>query len=481
MKPSESSRFAALLAWSEQHGAQLHPALEVYHDDVTKFSLRVRPSLENGLEPGFRAVACPLSTTLSYLNALVDGPVRLASSPSGRTPGTPAFPAQFMESLPPHVIGRFFLIKEYLKGRDSFWAPYIATLPQPEHVSAWALPAFWPEEDIAYLAGTNAHVAIAEIQANVKSEFKQARKALKAAGFPAWQDYTQMLYKWAFCIFTSRSFRPSLVLSEPAKQQMAELLPPGCQLDDFSILQPLFDIANHSMTARYAWDVASDPASCQLVCHDAYQPGEQVYNNYGLKTNSELLLAYGFILPPTPALHNDYVHLRKRDQPEEDGDPSTPGDFLISLRPVTDPSSLAVHPRLASHSAAARAPAKATTAISALPPFAHCEPALVDDLAAALAAASGENLALEREAAEEGLVARVKEMLAGKLWFDYHRLKAVEEGGDGGEYGDGDGDGDGEALPPPGNRNQRLAVEYRQRCKSVLHAALEALMGEGER
>ncbi|AEO58552.1 hypothetical protein MYCTH_2080826, partial [Thermothelomyces thermophilus ATCC 42464] len=356
MNQHDTCRFGALVEWAEQHGARLHPSVEIYLDPVSKYSLRVSPSATEGLQPGFAAVSCPARITLSYLNALVDGlldPSALSdrSAQSARldqeTSSTGAFPPRFTRSVPPHVLGRFFLVKEYLKGKDSFWWPYIATLPPPEQVAVWALPPFWPDHDIAYLEGTNAHVAIQEIQENVKREFKQARKLLKEEDFPDLPAYTQLLYKWAFCIFTSRSFRPSLVLSDATKRRLSALLPQGVQLDDFSVLQPLLDIANHSPTARYTWDTTSVPDTCRLICHDPYQPGTQVYNNYGLKTNSELLLAYGFILPETPSLHNDYVHVRKRarqqpqPQPQHQQEQPPPQSFLISLRPMAHPSSLA--------------------------------------------------------------------------------------------------------------------------------------------
>ncbi|KAK3904451.1 hypothetical protein C8A05DRAFT_31778 [Staphylotrichum tortipilum] len=453
MKRHDKTRFEALLAWSRHHGAELHPDLEIYCDDTTKFSLRVAPDAPHGVDCGFTAVTCPLATTLSYLNALVDAPITL---PSPCQPSA-AFPTRFMQTVPPHVIGRFFLVKEYLRGKDSFWAPYIATLPQPEHLDAWALPAFWPDDDIEFLEGTNAHVAAEEMQDNVRREFKQARRCLKEDDFPDWQDYTQMLYKWAFCIFTSRSFRPSLILSAATKQHVSPLLPPGCQADDFSILQPLFDIANHSMTAQYAWDVTTSPHACRLVCRDPYQPGEQVFNNYGTKTNSELLLAYGFLLPPTPALHNDYVHVRKR---QEQGSPNDnkPKDFLISLRPASHASSLATRARVA------MAP---HSRLSFLPCFTHFEPALIDDLTAAVATPEQRAVLAEWEGQDSGLmgyggaqpeevaalVETVRGMLGGKLRYDLGRL------GESGEL-------------VPVNRNQALAAEYRERCGRVLEEAL---------
>ncbi|KAH6616084.1 hypothetical protein B0J18DRAFT_446820 [Chaetomium sp. MPI-SDFR-AT-0129] len=454
MKPSDATRFGALLEWSQQHGAELHPSLEIHHDDVSKYSLRVKPTVNEGLEPGFTAVSCPLSTTLSYLNALIDGPLDF-SSPSSPHTTDGAFPTNFTKSVPPHVLGRFFLIKEYLKGKDSYWAPYISTLPSPEQVAAWALPAFWPDSDTAYLEGTNVSVTIEEIQANVKQEFKQARKLLKDEGFPDVTSYTQLLYKWAFSIFTSRSFRPYLILSEADHQHVSGLLPDGVKLDDFSILQPLLDIANHSITAKFTWNTVSSPhPACQLICLDRYQPGEQIYNNYGLKTNSELLLGYGFMLPETERLHNDYIHLRKR-QPQpgtgHENDQRVPQSFLISLRPVSDPSSLVANSRLPYD--------RQSNGLASLPSLRNFEPALLDDLTTTLAE----------------FVEKIIAILGTKTDSEYSQLMRV------GVQGHDEETEDGEVrtwLPPPTNANQELAVSYRDQCAKVLIAALDALVGD---
>ncbi len=486
MKPHEKTRFDALLAWSQQHGAELHPELEIYCDDITKYSLRVKPSAADGLQPGFRAVSCPVSTTLSYLNALVDSPLDIASpSPQDHTP---AFPPRFLQSNPPHVVGRFFLVKEYLRGKASFWWPYIATLPQPEHVDAWALPAFWPDHDLACLEGTNAHVAVEEMQANVKREFKHARRLLKDDDFPGWQDYTQLLYKWAFSIFTSRSFRPSLILSAASQHHAATLFPPTShvQLDDFSILQPLLDIANHSPTTHYTWSTTDPPTACTFISDDPYPPGAQVYNNYGAKTNSELLLAYGFLLPPSASFHNDYVHVRKRNQPITNPDSSSssssstptdenetekPKDFLLSLRPLAHASSLAGRARLALNP---------PTRLARLPCFLCVEPALVEDLASAMVASREEAEAVEKwnregeglEGGENGeglpvvvvrVVERVRGVLGAKVDGDLERLRAASE--------ELDLDGD-----EGGGGNRELARRYREGCERVLEAVLEGLM-----
>lgn len=51
-----------------------------------------------------------------------------------------------------------------------------------------------------------------------------------------------------------------------------------CEIDDFSVLLPLYDLGNHSPGAKMFW--AADHASQQvsLRCGEAYVTGQQVFN-----------------------------------------------------------------------------------------------------------------------------------------------------------------------------------------------------------
>jgi len=203
MDPSSKGQdgHSRLISWSTRQGAALHPQIEVYKDETTGLSLRVRreASEEGPDKQPFDAtrqslVSCSLTMTLSYLNARVGGPLSNIDNLVSGPPPHPSFPALFMNEIPPHVVGRFFLVQQYLLGRESHWFPYIELLPRPEHILSWALPPFWPEEDIDFLEGTNVHASIATIKENVKAEFTTARKTLKALSYPGWRDYTRLLY-----------------------------------------------------------------------------------------------------------------------------------------------------------------------------------------------------------------------------------------------------------------------------------------------
>lgn len=260
----------ALVKWVEEAGGCLHPSVEVYHDPVTKGSFRVKDGCT--VNQGESVVTLPISRSLSYLNAICGHPDFPAVTHKHIQEHTPPrdghwFPAEFLRETPPHVVGRFVLMQEYLRGRASAWWPYIRTLPQPEHV-AGMLPALWPADDLEFLVGTNAYVAVQEIKATLKKEHKQATKRLP----PGFAGYTRPLYLWAYAIFTSRSFRPSLVIPDP------EALALPCEIDDFSVLLPLYDVGNHSPVVRTPWRTDSETLLCRLISGQAYESGSQVYN-----------------------------------------------------------------------------------------------------------------------------------------------------------------------------------------------------------
>ncbi|KAH6897382.1 hypothetical protein B0T10DRAFT_184040 [Thelonectria olida] len=455
MMPS-SHQVSQLVSWATSHGAHLHPSLEVYQDAQTGLSFRVSPDAAEGTKPFDAIVSLPTSLTLSYLNAL----------PGSKNDPKP-FPAEFLDQTPPHVIGRFVLIKHYLVGDESFWAPYVRALPQPGEVDSWSLPPFWPSDDAELLEGTNVEVGIQKTRANVQTEFEHACALLAEE---QWEPsltsgLVLSLYQWAYSIFSSRSFRPSLVL--PAADR--ESLPNGVGVDDFSVLLPLFDVGNHDMTEQVRWELDEGRASCQLKVARAYKPGEQVFNNYSLKTNAELLLGYGFMIPETESLHNDYVHVRKR---QAASGPSAE-EYYISLRPIHYPSSLLARSKQTLQLS------ESTKVIGA---FQHVQHDMVWDIFCTLVPSEHHSQLiptdsnLQSDAAEQ---ARLDAFFSGKVSGDaimllqqtaaiiQHKVMQELERLD---ETDLEVVGEGDLT-----RNQQLALTYRAQCRRVLENTLEAM------
>lgn len=365
-----------LLSWTASRGGGLHPSVEAVEDPASGWGFQVkRDQADSGnttIKAGDTVVKCPLGVTMSYLNLLKSSPSFIATSEDASssfmaqfTRDTHPFPDPFLASVPPHVTSRFFLIKEYLLGESSFWHPYIRSLPQPDRLASWALPpAGWATDDLEMLDETNVGNAVQEVKQRLKLEFRKATDVLEAFerenggslgnGVPSSGEYTRLLYNWAYSIFTSRSFRPSRVVPEGDLPRLKSCLPGETQVDDFAVLMPLFDIGNHSPLAEVDWGfeqpvAAGDESPTSTIVNlnnltMAYLPGQQIFNNYGDKTNAELLMAYGFVVPETEALHNDYVHVRLRAP--DAGTTEKPREYLLSLRPVADESSPVARKRL---------------------------------------------------------------------------------------------------------------------------------------
>jgi hypothetical protein len=79
------------------------------------------------------------------------------------------------------------------------------------------------------------------------------------------------------------------------------------------VLIPGIDALNHARAQPVSWVVTCPPTSSpsistvdssqagiSLVTHAATRAGAEIFNNYGAKPNSELLLGYGFTLPANP-------------------------------------------------------------------------------------------------------------------------------------------------------------------------------------
>jgi hypothetical protein len=66
-----------------------------------------------------------------------------------------------------------------------------------------------------------------------------------------------------------------------------------------NILVPLADMFNHQPGAGVG-SLSEDFSYFQINATQDYETGEQVFDNYGPKSNYELLSAYGFVLPENP-------------------------------------------------------------------------------------------------------------------------------------------------------------------------------------
>lgn len=308
-----------LLLWAKDHNAYLHPLVELWQDPYRGWAFKVLPAelwlkqeqntraeeqdliaqcrAQHVIPPGTTVVKCPYHLSLSYLNAI-------EASDSFSLHHSPQFPAIFLGSMgaqAPSVVSNFFLIQQYLLGAESFWFPYIRHLPQPEEPQRLGTPLWWSENDLEYLSGTNIEPAVREQRELWKRQWADGLKLLEEAKFPGRESYSYSLYQWAATIFGSRSFRASLTIPVGLIENCTEVdnsaIREHIQKDDFSLLFPLLDIGNHNGIKKVEWLENAHQRNFELrTLHETPQDA-QIYNFYGNKSNTELLMAYGFILP----------------------------------------------------------------------------------------------------------------------------------------------------------------------------------------
>ncbi|KAF2753879.1 SET domain-containing protein [Pseudovirgaria hyperparasitica] len=226
---------------------------------------------------------CPMNLSISYLNVLPpDHPHFKLSIPHFYD----SLAAKLVASTPLHVVSWFFLAEQYLKGKDSPWYYYIAALPPIGDIP-------WIDEDYVkpWLRGTNLFHATDARNVLWNSWIEKALQILRDAGFRHLDKYNWDLMHWAAQLYSSRGFTSTHIFPD--------ITPP------LSILFPVIDFLNHSNDAKVTWAFTprANPDGFYLETNQSHKRGDQVFNNYGPKSNEELMLGYGFCIKNNPFDH----------------------------------------------------------------------------------------------------------------------------------------------------------------------------------
>ncbi|CAN8073987.1 unnamed protein product [Agarophyton chilense] len=175
------------------------------------------------------------------------------------------------------------LISERAKGEDSFWKPYLDILPVDQDL----IPLFrWSESDLALLKGSPCIPACISLRMKLGEEFESANQRYFSKNrerFPK-DVFSKNAWEWAFAILFSRA----IMLT--AEQRIA--------------LVPYADLLNHNPFCSNYIDVHSKPfldrKVVALYTDRPYGKMDQVFVTYGPKSNSDLLLLYGFVSDRNP-------------------------------------------------------------------------------------------------------------------------------------------------------------------------------------
>ena len=150
--------------------------------------------------------------------------------------------------------------------------PYLAALPKdaPDVAS-------WTAEELASLAGTDVGAAAMAAKDALAAEHERIQELLD----PAYRVGIEEM-RWARGCYLSRRFPPRLLDAEAPSTGA-----PG-------VLLPFFDLLNHGKGTEIEW--RGDGTSVAFAAGAAIAPNSEIFNNYGSKSDDELLVAHGFAL-----------------------------------------------------------------------------------------------------------------------------------------------------------------------------------------
>lgn len=201
-------------------------------------------------------------------------------------------------------------INEFDMTKQADLKPYLDILPLN-----LTQPYFWPSEKLNLLQGTDLLIITKSNLNNWFNEWLNLTKILNIdidttnmqmkddidkilqyvnsnitnlqEGKLNWNSF--MGYLWSVNIFNSRAF-PEIIFNEE------------CKYLQQAFLYPVVDLLNHKSGANVKWTYDDCEKNVDFIAKDLndLKINDEIFNNYGDKSNEELLLSYGFIEENNP-------------------------------------------------------------------------------------------------------------------------------------------------------------------------------------
>lgn len=190
----------------------------------------------------------------------------------------------------PNVVLTLWYTIRQLRDEKSFWRPYLDLLPK-----RIPTPLFWSDDELSIIAGTNLYEGVQQL----RSLLRKVWNTLKSVD-PDCISLDDVYYAWT--LFSSRSFTVS---TDRSQDQVHTHVMKHTQNDSDApalvepCLVPFADIFNHSNSARVQYITDHKGHTFNLDLETLAQDGQEVFNNYGFKSNESLIIGYGFAILDT--------------------------------------------------------------------------------------------------------------------------------------------------------------------------------------
>ncbi|KAJ7752803.1 SET domain protein [Mycena maculata] len=274
--------------WLERSGGYLHP-----HVHFQKVDSGFTVIASESLPPDSKIVSCPFQLAITKTVALKALSILLRS--------TITF-APSLSSWSDRQLISSYLCFHWIIGDDTSSTnvlahlPYVKSLPSRDKLRT---PLHFTPSELEQLKGSNLYGATLDREREWKAEWEQCRAAVAGVNEEWGGQFTWELFLTCTTHLSSRAF-PSTLLS-----QTLSLTSPS---DPEPILLPGVDSLNHARGEPVSWiqsyigngPVAGPGSTISLTLHNPVAGRQELFNNYGVKPNSELILGYGFSLPNNP-------------------------------------------------------------------------------------------------------------------------------------------------------------------------------------
>ncbi|KAF9569289.1 SET domain-containing protein [Agrocybe pediades] len=283
MSTIQSSPYSRLQSWLANAGGGFHPETG-FSQDIAGSRIIATEDLEKDIP----AVSCPFSKIITKTLAR-EAVLQVLGNPSD---------VDNEDWTERQWIGTYLSL-HWIIGESESTAlghyEYLATLPGPKQLRT---PLHFTQDELELFKGTNLYGATLDRERDWKKEWDECRSFVAKINSQWGESFSWEKYLTAGTYLSSRSFPSSLLNKNPSLIATPSTEP---------VLIPGVDSLNHARAQPVSWVVTypteEEPVSepkISLILHTSIAKEQELFNNYGPKPNSELILGYGFSLPANP-------------------------------------------------------------------------------------------------------------------------------------------------------------------------------------